>query len=456
MSTESAPKETMSPTGSTAAGVADTWNREIHRLVLKVFRARFMLAPLLATIFCVFLVLEPVPWKLVWIGITGILVTVLSVVEYLRIQKASPSQSTIQINLAGAFLAQSSMIYITGGIESPLIIVYVPLGLVTGLSLGSRWRVWTVIVIPVVMSVVFAVGALGHWFARATPEFFGLGQGFFDNPVYVWIKAGLVMVLLVATGALGMELRRAHEKIAFDAAGARREALDSVASRNQEILSVASTVAHELKNPLSSIQGLAQLMARDAPQGSKDAERFDVMRREISRMATVLDEFRNFTRPLSGLRLRSTHLGRLVDDVVQLSEGGAEDKDIRMVVVGGIQGEVVCDPQKVKQALLNLVQNALDATPRGGRVEIELRDVDSRWAQIRITDSGPGMPVEVQQRLFDPGVTTKEHGSGIGLVVARSIAEQHHGELKLSNREAGGCVATLTLSRDRTAAEGVR
>ena len=225
---------------------------------------------------------------------------------------------------------------------------------------------------------------------------------------------------------------------------ARRDTQDLFAGRNQELMDVAATVAHELKNPLTSIQGLAQLMAKNAAPGTKEQERFDVMRREIARMATVLDEFRNFSRPLSGLSLKPAPLRRLLEEVVLLSEGSAEPGDVTWTVTADPAVTVTCDPPKVKQALLNLVQNSLDAMGRKGRVDLGLK-VDGARAILVVADSGPGLAPSVAGRLFTPGVTTKERGTGIGLVVARSIAEQHGGTLALANGATGGCEATLSL-----------
>jgi len=94
--------------------------------------------------------------------------------------------------------------------------------------------------------------------------------------------------------------------------------------------------------------------------------------------------------------------------------------------------------------VINLVQNALDAAPPGTAL---LLAVDSRraMAHVRVSDRGPGIDAEVAERVFDPGVTTKEQGSGLGLVVARGLARQHGGELLLASRDGGGTVAELTL-----------
>jgi signal transduction histidine kinase len=221
--------------------------------------------------------------------------------------------------------------------------------------------------------------------------------------------------------------------------------LENLDSRNKELISVAATVAHELKNPLSSIQGLAQLMARQCSPGSKEAERLEVMRREIARMSRVLDEFRNFSRPLSGLSLQQVEVSVLVRDVLALTEGLADERKVTFVAPASKPTQVECDPHKVKQALLNLVQNALDASPQKSTIRINVELDVSQTIAISVIDSGKGIASEIVDRLFTPGLTTKTFGSGIGLVVARSIAAQHGGQLSVSNAPGGGCIACLRL-----------
>ncbi|MBI5480367.1 MAG: HAMP domain-containing histidine kinase [Deltaproteobacteria bacterium] len=432
--------------------VMDPWSRETYRFVEQIFRGRFALAPLMGLVFCLFYLWDPVPWKLAWIGITTAAMILLAVVELRRLRRRQIGQYTIQLNLVAMLIMQTSMIYITGGIESPLLVIYVPLGLITGLVLGGapRWVVG-VVVVPAFFALFFAAGALGHWLPRATPAFFGLGDGFADRTVYVWFRAGLIVLLVAVTSLIGWRMRTSYQRVLQEVAGARRESLEALESRNRELLSVARTVAHELKNPLASIQGLAQLLARGAAHGSKDQERFEVMLREIGRMGQVLDEFRGFARPLSGLTVARTDLGDLLHHVALLSEPEAAARGVEVRAPAAAGPQVECDPQKVKQALLNLVRNALEALPGGGAITIAAATRDGA-AEITVRDTGPGLAPAVRERLFQPGVTTKPGGSGIGLVVARSIAAQHGGRLTLADAPGGGCVATLTLPLQSAAA----
>ena len=440
-------------TTETSPGLhADPWYRETQRLIRTIFRIRFAFGVLIALIFAAYAIWDPTPWKLVWIAVTGVLMLTLSGFEYWRIHHSPAGIRTIQANLAGILLVQTSIIYVTGGVESPLFLVYVPLGLVTGLSLGSPMRALPVVAVPLLASCCFAAGALGGWLPRATPEFFGLGAGFWQQPVYVWITTVTIIMLMAATALAGSAVRRVYEQIVHQVTEARRDNLEALASRNRELRSVASTVAHELKNPLSSIQGLAQLLIRAAPPESKDHERLDVMLREIGRMRTVLDEFRSFSRPLSGLKLERVDLTRLITDLVLLNEGSSDAAQIELRAPTP-SPEIVCDPHKVKQALLNLLQNSLDAIGGNGRIEVEVAPQDDAGVEIRVRDSGPGLSPEIAAQLFTPGLTTKDAGSGIGLVVARSIAQQHGGDLRLTNRAQGGCEATVTLPLEASAPE---
>jgi signal transduction histidine kinase len=442
----SAPTTAASPVVPTSLPTAlDPWSRETYRFVEQIFVGRFALAPLMALFLGVFFIWDPVPWKLTWIGVTLTAMVALAVVELRRLRRRLIGQYTIQLNLVAMLVMQTSMIYITGGIESPLLVIYVPLGLISGLVLGGspRWVVG-VVAVPASFALLFAAGALGHWLPRATPAFFGLGEGFVDRPVYVCIRAGLILLLMAVTALIGWRMRTMYERVLQEVAGARRESLAGLESRNRELLSVSRTVAHELKNPLASIQGLAQLLLRGAAPGSKDHERLEVMLRETGRMGQVLDEFRGFSRPLSGLTLQPTDLGDLLHYVVLLEEAEAPARGVELRAPAGGGPRVVCDPQKVKQALLNLVRNAVEALPRGGTVTIAAATRGTE-AEITVRDTGPGLAPLVRDRLFQPGVTTKEGGSGIGLVVTRSIAEQHGGRLTLADAPGGGCLATLTL-----------
>jgi signal transduction histidine kinase len=226
---------------------------------------------------------------------------------------------------------------------------------------------------------------------------------------------------------------------------ARHEAVATMRERNRELIGLSGALAHELKNPLASIQGLAGLLARKLPGGSREAEQMGVLLGEAKRMGTILDEFLNFSRPVSGLAVRAVSVEALVSDVALLYEGLAADRGIALELDAAGAPEVRCDPRKVKQVLVNLLQNALEAAPRGGTVTLRAKPGPDGAAVFDVEDDGSGLAEEIRAKLFRPGATTKPTGTGLGLTVARSIAEQHGGSLELRDREGGGCRAVFVL-----------
>ena len=424
----------------------ELWQREAHELVVRVFRARVLLIPLLLFILAAFFWFDPVPWKLWLVGSTIVLVITAFLIEQARLRRNRANELTIHLNLLLAVLVQSLLIYVTGGIASPLLVIYVPICATAGLTLEQRWRAATVAAVPA--SVVFglAVGTWGGFVSSSIPAFFQLGDPVSPGHGWLFTRTGVLLIVILLSTAIGVTVRTAFGRVVHGAIKTRQGALETLASRNHEILSTSITIAHELKNPLSSIQGLAQLMARGAEQGTKERERLDVMLREIGRMSTTLDEFRNFSRPLSGLSIIATSLSELVAGILVLNEGNAARKHISLRLDDAEDLVVQCDAQKLKQALVNLIQNAIEASPPGREVTIRTESLGDE-VLVRVQDEGPGIGGDVREKLFTPGFTTKARGSGIGLVVARSVVEQHGGELLLENRAEGGCIASLRWPR---------
>jgi signal transduction histidine kinase len=161
-------------------------------------------------------------------------------------------------------------------------------------------------------------------------------------------------------------------------------------------------------------------------------------------MQGILDEFLNFSRPLVPLALGETDVGELVHEVAALHEGMARERGVELEVDAPAV-RVRCDPRKVKQVLINLVQNALDASPRGAAVELHALGATGGGARVRVLDRGRGLDPALGDAVFSPGVTSKPSGSGLGLTIARSLARQHGGDLSLAPRPGGGTVAELVL-----------
>jgi two-component system sensor histidine kinase HydH len=264
-----------------------------------------------------------------------------------------------------------------------------------------------------------------------------------------------IMLALVLSGALsaahlmGLRTREAVDEQLKQALLARAAALGNYRERADELTTLSAEIAHELKNPLATVKGLAALLSREAK--GKDAERVAVLRREVDRMQGILDEFLNFSRPLAPLTVRRVDLGKLGREVMDLHEGIASERMISLSLQVGTHVGAVCDARKVKQILVNLLQNALDAAQPDTQIDLVVRRTGTgrqlgESVEVHVLDRGTGVPAALAERIFEAGMTTKPTGNGLGLPMARALARQHGGELRLCDRQDGpGCAAILAL-----------
>lgn len=338
---------------------------------------------------------------------------------------------------------QHGLIFMTGGMTSPLLPLILPIVFLTGL-LNTRRATKTMIVIHLV-SLWFQAGVDLAGLVELTPEILA-GTGT-RSPVLTLCLAIVMSGAVVVTSGLSMMAAGALGQMIDEALEARDAALASRAEQTRTLTTLSGEIAHELKNPLASVKGLAALIERGELSG-KSAERMQVLRREVDRMQEILEEFLNFSRPLVPLDLREVELRELVDHVIDLHEGVAAERRLELVADG--HAKLRCDPRKIEQVLLNLIQNALEVAPSGSSIEIELRslrDMPNMPVEVAIRDAGPGLAEDLRGRVFEAGVTSKSSGSGLGLTIARALARQHGGELELGDRRdrRPGCEAILQL-----------
>lgn len=203
---------------------------------------------------------------------------------------------------------------------------------------------------------------------------------------------------------------------------------------------VAAGVAHELRNPLTSIKGLIQVNARELQDRGLPTEDLKVIEHEIRRMERTLRTFLDFARPPKPHR-QVIELGSIIERVLALVGGRARKQNVTLVSQAPEVGvKVTADDDQIQQLLLNLVLNALDAMPRGGQVEMELQPARDGFAEIHVRDNGPGIAPQILPKVFETFVSNKETGVGLGLPLSRRIAEEHGGSLTAYNLpEAGAC-----------------
>lgn len=210
---------------------------------------------------------------------------------------------------------------------------------------------------------------------------------------------------------------------------------------------LAASVAHEIRNPLTAIKLLVQAAQEPSSQSPLTAEDLRVIETEIRRMESSLKVFLDFTRP-PRLERRQVRLLPVVQEVIGLIRGRAEKQRVQTQLdVTDPDMEVLVDVEQLRQVLVNLLLNSLDAQPRGGTIRISIRD-DGPQLEICVADTGPGITADMLPRVFQPFASDKETGLGLGLVISRRIIEDHGGTISAENSPTGGAVIHVRLPRD--------
>jgi two-component system, NtrC family, sensor histidine kinase HydH len=207
---------------------------------------------------------------------------------------------------------------------------------------------------------------------------------------------------------------------------------------------LAAGLAHELRNPLWSVAGAAGILQRNAPLEPKHRECIEIIQKESQRLNRLLTEFLDFARPRPP-KYQTIDVNSLFTSVLQLADHAVGRKGVQLrkeapPALPPVEG----DPEMIKQMLVNLLINAIQAMPDGGEVLLSA-EVRDRKLAIRVRDEGRGIAPEIRDKIFDPFFTTKDGGTGLGLAVAHQIVEQHGGVLRVEANETGGTTFSALL-----------
>ncbi len=217
------------------------------------------------------------------------------------------------------------------------------------------------------------------------------------------------------------------------------------ADRMAAISRVSSGVAHEVKNPLNAILLHVEVARAKLARGQTDVnQEMEIISREILRLDRVVKTFLDFTRPVE-LNLSNVPLQQLLAEIVALAQPQAESSGIRISVEEAADAvEVRVDRDLLMQAFLNVVVNAMQAMPEGGDLRFA-SSVSEDTAEIRISDTGPGIPPELRDKIFRLYFTTKKEGSGIGLAMAFRIVQLHDGTIDFVSEAGKGTTFYIRL-----------
>lgn len=218
--------------------------------------------------------------------------------------------------------------------------------------------------------------------------------------------------------------------------------------RISSILLLAAGVAHELGNPLNSLTIHLQLMERqlskleESSRVSKLGDSIRICQEEVSRLDGIIRNFLEAIRPRPP-DLQPVNLLEILDGVLAVQGGELEDRGLQVdVTTSDASPVVLADANQIKQVLFNLIKNAMDAMKSGGVVKIRSR-IDEDWVYFQVGDSGQGIPEDELSSLFQPFHTTKETGTGLGLMIVQRIMRDHGGQVGIESREGVGTLVTL-------------
>jgi two-component system, NtrC family, sensor histidine kinase HydH len=214
--------------------------------------------------------------------------------------------------------------------------------------------------------------------------------------------------------------------------------------------SLAAGVAHEIRNPLSSIKGFATFFKEKYEDRAEDRKVAGIMIQEVDRLNRVVTQLLEFARPVA-IRKKQLPARTLIQTALDLiREKLAAKKIVTQLNIEPRDGIIAVDPDRFDQVLLNLYLNAVDAMPNGGTLQVDvLSQPEHDDTEIRISDSGHGIAPQDLGKVFDPYFTTKSTGTGLGLAIVSNIIEAHGGSIRIENRMPGGTMARILLPHDK-------
>ena len=290
-------------------------------------------------------------------------------------------------------------------------------------------------------SVAYIPHVLLHW-QHSNPDY-ALNQ---------YAEIVLFNVVGIVTGALGDRSRAARARAEQTAAELQRayaelrQTFEQLlrADRLISLGELSAAIVHEVRNPLGAIKGAVEIMEDGLSPNSSRREFAAIAKREIERHDRLVEEFLRFARSPKPV-VERTDLHELIEAVASLVERQAATQGVAVArELTSPRTTVIVDASQIRQALLNLCLNALQAMPKGGRLTIRTCSDGEKGIAIEIEDEGGGVDPKISARIFDPFFTTKERGLGLGLSIACKIAIEHGGALTFRNGERGA-VFRLTL-----------
>ncbi|MBI2486759.1 MAG: sensor histidine kinase [Deltaproteobacteria bacterium] len=258
----------------------------------------------------------------------------------------------------------------------------------------------------------------------------------------------------IVTGVLSLmekKQREKSEKTAEDLSRAYQKLQTTFeqlrqADRLAALGELAAGLAHEIRNPLSSINGAIDILESEFNKENPKYEFVEVIKVEVERLNTLVSEFVRFARPPEP-ELRDADINEIVDSVVRLTFKKAEQQKVKVISeLSEALPNIFVDSEQIKQVLLNIVINGIQAMPYGGKLLIKTNDRNGS-IEVSVSDEGVGIESEKLSRVFDPFFTTKEDGTGLGLSISYQLIKKHGGDIAVHLNPDRGLTFTLRIPR---------
>ncbi len=332
------------------------------------------------------------------------------------------------------FLAPFVVVAVTGGVRSPIFPAMM-FGLAPYLFIASRrersgrWMWCGAGLVAVLMILPQAI--TGPAFAAP-----------FDA-----LLTGITLV--IALVKVGVMMRRSHvadDLVEDEMRQLRGDLLHEAHERSRTFEAVGAKVGHELKTPLAAIRVLLDLEQRRATDPVSQ-ERLARATDEVKRLSAIVNDYLVLAKPVESIDVEEYDLADVTRDVVTMFDAGAARAGVS-IVLENAPGElpVSGDRRRIREALVNLVANAIEASPSGRTVRLAVEDEDER-VRVTVTDEGRGIPAHLLPRVGTAFFTTREGGTGLGIVLARMVVLQHGGRLSFDSVEGQGTRVTFWLPR---------
>jgi signal transduction histidine kinase len=341
----------------------------------------------------------------------------------------------------------------TGAIEGAMEIAHVASGIDRRLAAATRdtWIRLSLLALAIVLTSTLVVQRqVLQPLARLMEGIRRLGQGQPGPPLPVERRDELGRVA-EAFNEMAARLGQAQARLLAE--GERTLELEQQLRRAATLAvagKLASGLAHEVGTPLNIISGRAEVLLKETRPGEQRRQDLEIIIGQIDRISRIITSLLDTVRPHKP-EVQPTHLDEVLDHLLPLLRHAARRRGVRLTTdVRDDLGALEADPGQLQQVLINLVVNALEATPAGGRVAVNAQPAarDGRpGAALAVQDTGSGIPDEIRPRLFEPFFTTKPRGqgTGLGLAICRDIIRAHGGEIEVTSQPGRGSTFTVWL-----------